>query len=213
MSHWRLAAAMALTLLLASGSAYAQQASPPAPALPEPQPAEPMPPPKQPGERASPSPLQPGDPFGEEVQLPARTVVYLKGQTNWDVAFDTLVESFKSLNDYLAKQGLKAAGPALTIYTEADSTGFHFRAAVPVTEAPKETPKGDLGVGPAPAGRALKFVHRGTYDAMDTTYEAITNYLDEKQLDAQDLFIEEYVTDPVTTAQDKLVVNVYVPLK
>ncbi len=27
---------------------------------------------------------------------------------------------------------------------------------------------------------------------MDTTYEAITNHLDEKQLDAKDLFIEEY---------------------
>ena len=48
---------------------------------------------------------------------------------------------------------------------------------------------------------------------MDTTYEAITNYLDEKQLEAKDLFIEEYVTDPVTTPEDKLVVNIYVPIK
>lgn len=48
---------------------------------------------------------------------------------------------------------------------------------------------------------------------MDTTYEAITNYLDSKQLDAQDNFIEEYVTDPVTTPEDKMVVNVFVPVK
>ena len=48
---------------------------------------------------------------------------------------------------------------------------------------------------------------------MDTTYEAITNYLDEKQLDAKDLFIEEYRTDPVTTPEDKLVIDVYVPIK
>jgi effector-binding domain-containing protein len=48
---------------------------------------------------------------------------------------------------------------------------------------------------------------------MDTTYDAITNFLDEKQLDAKDLFIEQYVTDPVTTAPDKLVVEVYVPVK
>ena len=46
-----------------------------------------------------------------------------------------------------------------------------------------------------------------------TTYEAITNYLDDKQLEAKDLFIEEYVTDPVTTPEDKLVVNIYVPIK
>ena len=48
---------------------------------------------------------------------------------------------------------------------------------------------------------------------MDLTYEAITNYLDDKQLEAKDLFIEEYATDPVKTAPDKLVVNVFVPVK
>ena len=48
---------------------------------------------------------------------------------------------------------------------------------------------------------------------MDGTYEAITNYLDEKRLEAQDIFVEEYETDPVTTPEDKLVVTVYVPVK
>ena len=44
---------------------------------------------------------------------------------------------------------------------------------------------------------------------MDNTYEAITNYLDEKRLEAKDMFIEQYVTDPLTTNEDNLVVNVY----
>jgi effector-binding domain-containing protein len=48
---------------------------------------------------------------------------------------------------------------------------------------------------------------------MDTTYDAITNFLDEKQLDAKGLFIEQYVTDPITTPQEKLVVEVFVPVK
>jgi len=48
---------------------------------------------------------------------------------------------------------------------------------------------------------------------MDTTYEAITNHLDEKKLDAKDLFVEQYVTDPRTTPEDKLVIEVYVPIK
>jgi effector-binding domain-containing protein len=48
---------------------------------------------------------------------------------------------------------------------------------------------------------------------MDSTYEAITNYLDDKQLEAKDLFIEEYATDPVTSDPSKLVVNVFVPVK
>jgi effector-binding domain-containing protein len=45
---------------------------------------------------------------------------------------------------------------------------------------------------------------------MDLLYEAITNFLDEKRIERQGLFIEEYLTDPVSTSEDKLVVNVYV---
>jgi effector-binding domain-containing protein len=101
----------------------------------------------------------------------------------------------------------------MTIYTATDDTGFQFQAAIPIAEAPKNPPRGDIAIGKSPDGKALKFVHRGSYDAMDNTYEAITNYLDEKRLDAKDMFVEEYVTDPLTTAEDKLVVNVFVPIK
>jgi effector-binding domain-containing protein len=161
----------------------------------------------------TPAPLQPGDAFGEEVTLPERTIVYLKGQSKWDAAFETLVDAFKSLGEYLDKQGIKPAGAAMTIYTETDDAGFAFKAAVPIAAAPENPPKGDIAIGQTPSGKALKFVHRGSYDAMDSTYEAITNYLDDKHLEAKDLFIEEYVTDPVKTDADHLVVNVFVPVK
>ncbi len=71
----------------------------------------------------------------------------------------------------------------------------------------------DISVGKSPEGKALKFVHRGSYDNMDNTYEAITNHLDDKKLEAKDMFIEEYLTDPLKTDDDKLVINVFVPLK
>ena len=96
---------------------------------------------------ASPSPLQPGDAFGEQVTLPERTIVYMKGHSKWDTAFDTLVDAFKSLHEYLDKQGVKPAGPAMTIYTQTDDTGFSFQAALPIAEAPKDPPKGDIAVG------------------------------------------------------------------
>jgi effector-binding domain-containing protein len=164
---------------------------------------------------ATPAPVTPtpGDPFGEELTLTSKTIIYMKGNSTWDNALDALVDAFKSVYTYLDKQGLQRTGPPMTIYTQADDTGFHFQAAVPIAEAPKDGPKGDIAVGTSPGGRALKFVHRGSYDSMDTTYEAITNYLDEKRLEAQDTFIEEYATDPVTTPEDQFVVTVYVPIK
>lgn len=189
-------------LLLGCGGAAVAQAPTPDPAPP--------PVPSSPPAQSIP---EPKDGFGEEFTLTAKTIIYLKGNSTWDTAYETLVDAFKSLNAYLEKEGLKPAGPAMTIYTQADDTGFQFQAAVPVAEAPKNPPQGDMAVGQSPAGRALKFVHRGSYDSMDNTYEAITNHLDAKRLEAQDVFVEEYETDLVKTPEDKLVVHVYVPIK
>jgi len=153
------------------------------------------------------------DPFGEEVTLVEKTIVYIAGSGMWDSAFETITNSFKTVNGAMAKLGLKANGAPMTIYTATDDTGFQFQAAVPVAQAPTMPAASEIVVGKSPAGKALKFVHRGSYDAMDTTYEAITNYLDEKQLEAKDLFVEQYMKDPVTTPEDDLVIEVYVPLK
>jgi effector-binding domain-containing protein len=204
MSRTRLAASLVFALALVAAPAVAQG----------PAPGEPMPPlPPLAPLSGPPSPLLPGDAFGAEVTLPERTIVFLKGHTNWDVAFDTLVDAFKSLNEYLDKQSIKPNGRPMTIYTQTDDTGFSFEAALPVAELPKDPPKGDIATGKTPGGKALKFVHRGSYDAMDSTYEAITNHLDDKGLEAKDLFIEEYATDPVKTPSDKLVVDIFVPVK
>ena len=156
--------------------------------------------------------MQTADPFGEQITLEPKTVVILRGNANWDSAFDTLIESFKSLSALLEKQGIKAAGNPMIVYTATDDTGFSYLAEIPVDQEPKNLAK-DMSSGKSPEGKALKFVHRGSYDNMDNTYEAITNHLDDKKLEAKDTFIEEYMTDPLTTAEDKLVINVYVPLK
>jgi effector-binding domain-containing protein len=157
--------------------------------------------------------VQTADPFGEEFTLTSKQVATMKGTANWDAAFDTITSTLKTLQAALDKQSIKAAGPALIVYTSTDDTGFVFQAQIPVAEAPKSPLGKDISVGKSPEGKSLKFVHRGSYDNMDNTYEAITNHLEEKRLEAKDSFIEEYMTDPLKTAEDKLVINVYVPLK
>jgi effector-binding domain-containing protein len=153
------------------------------------------------------------EPFAEDTTLTAKTIVYVKGNGVWDSAFDTISASFKKLKAYIDKEGLKTDGPPMTIFTQTDDTGFQFQAAVPIIEPPKSPPHGDIAIGQSPEGHALKFIHHGSYDELDNTYEAITNYLDEKRLEAKDLFIEQYETDPVTADGKKLVVDVLVLLK
>ena len=186
--------AIATTLALAEPMPASAQATPPADAPPA---------------TIAPS----GEPFGEDTTLTAKPIVYLKGTGTWDNAFQTITASFKKLQAYTDKEGLKPDGLQMTIFTSTDDAGFQFQAAVPIAEPPKNPPRGDIALGQSPEGHALKFIHHGTYDDLDNTYEAITNYLDDKRLEAKDMFIEEYVTDPVTADPKKLTVNVYVLLK
>jgi effector-binding domain-containing protein len=153
------------------------------------------------------------DPFGEDITLTAKPIVYVKGTGNWDNAFETITNSFKTVKAYVDKEGLKVDGQPMTLFTATDDTGFQYEAAIPLAEPPKTPPRGNIAVGTSPQGRALKFVHRGSYDGLDNTYEAITNYLDERRLEAKDMFIEQYLTDPLTTNQEHLVVNVFVMVK
>jgi len=138
--------------------------------------------------------------------------VYVEGKGNWDSAFETISKSLKKVKTYIDKEGLKADGMPMTIFTATDDNGFDYQAAIPIAEPPKNPPRGDIAVGQSPEGHALKFVHRGSYDALDDTYEAITNYMDDKRLDTKDI-IEQYVTDLASSDESKLVVNVFVLIK
>ena len=90
---------------------------------------------------------QANDPIGEETTQTAKPIVYLKGTGTWDNAFETITNSFKTLKTYITKEGLKIDGQSMTIFTATDDTGFQFQAAIPVAEAPKTPPKGEIAVG------------------------------------------------------------------
>ena len=194
-SLWRTATLAALVALgvaslVVAPPVLAQSApAPSTPAQPAPPAASDPPPPPTPAPKVE-APRDAKDPFGVEVTLTSKTIIYMKGNSTWDKALDNLQDAFKSVYALLEQRGIAKAGPAMTIYTQADDTGFSYQAAVPIAEAPKDPPKGDIGVGQSPAGKALKFIHRGSYESMDNTYEAITNYLDEKKLEAAGATVE-----------------------
>jgi DNA gyrase inhibitor GyrI len=196
---WRATIAAVLALGIAS-TAFAQAAKP----APEAPPAAPK--------AATPAPAQ--EPSGVDVMLAPRTIIFMKGNGSWETALETLQDAFKSVYAYLDKQGIKRAGPPMTIYTDFDDTNFTFQAAVPIAEVPADPPKGDMATGQTPAGKSLRFAYKGSFHEMeDTIYTAISEYLHDKQLVPADIFIEEYQTDPVTTPEDKFDIQIFVLVK
>src|SRR5437762_908216 len=113
-------AAISVGLPGSTGILLAQTPPAPAPAPATPQAPAPAPAPPAAAPAPPPAPAQapaakPADPFGEEVTLAAKTIVFSSGSANWDSAFETLVGTFKKINDALEKQGIKPSGPAMTI--------------------------------------------------------------------------------------------------
>ncbi|MCS0504903.1 GyrI-like domain-containing protein [Ancylobacter mangrovi] len=158
-------------------------------------------------------PLKRPDSFGDLAMMQPVPVLAKQGYSDWDEGFDTIVATLKQIYAEMDRLKLKPSGAAFILYTSTDDNGFRFEAEVPFTGATTEKPKEGFDFSASPAGKALRFTHRGPYDAMDPTYEQIANLLDAKDLEAQDLYIEEYRSDPRTTSQDDLVIDIWVPLK
>ncbi|TLG79277.1 GyrI-like domain-containing protein [Methylocystis sp. B8] len=152
--------------------------------------------------------------MSQTVTVDARPAAVTKGQGKWEDAAKTLSDAIAKLNDAVVKAGLAANGRPIAVFTKTDDAGFSFEAMSPLSAAPEGAPKLPEGVsiGASPAGKALKFQHRGAYDEIEATYEAIAAYLDEKGLDTKDLIVEEYLTD--FKGDDATVdVDIYVFLK
>jgi effector-binding domain-containing protein len=139
----------------------------------------------------------------------------LNGQSTWDDGFKTLNSAFVKLNDTLAKANIHSAGNPMAVFTETDDAGFKFSAMVPIDKAPDGKPNVDpqVAFGNSPGGKVMKFQHRSAYDDIDSTYEAITAYLDEKGLEAKNLFAEEYLNRTKSPDDPSLEVDIYVFLK
>ncbi|GJE39372.1 GyrI-like domain-containing protein [Methylobacterium persicinum] len=158
-------------------------------------------------------PAEPGD--VDEVTLPAKPAAILAGKAKWEDAVPSLQKAFAQIEADLGKAGIKPAGRPLAVFTKTEDDGFEFDAMIPVAAPPAVAPASDDGLhfGTTPAGKALRFAHRGSYESIDGTYETLTAYLDAKDVVVQDRFVEEYVTDLKDGTDDALDVNIYALLK
>jgi effector-binding domain-containing protein len=194
-----------------------------APAPPSPVPAKPAEAPSatNPGP-AAPEGANPAGPAtsgegstGENVDLPARPFAYVEGKADKDEIYSAILNSLSLVKHDIDKANLAPAGHPIAVFVESDDTGFKFHAGYPLAAAPggKSSLSDTVKIGQTPSGKAMRFEHQGAYGDIDATYDAITAYLDDKGIDAQDTFIEEYANDVKDPDDPTLQVNIYVLLK
>jgi effector-binding domain-containing protein len=194
-----------------------------APAAPSPVPAKPAEAPSATNPApAAPEGANPAGPAtsgegstGENVDLPARPFAYIEGKADKDEIYSAILNSLSSVKRDMDKANLASSGRPLAVFVESDDTGFKFHAGYPLAAAPESNSSlsDTVKIGQTPSGKAMRFEHQGAYSDIDATYDAITAYLDDKGIDAQDTFIEEYANDVKDSDDPTLQVNIYVLLK
>jgi effector-binding domain-containing protein len=151
----------------------------------------------------------------DTVVLPAKPVAVIKGKETWEKGFERMTASLKVLEDSIKQNGLQVAGRPLTLFTQTDDAGFTYEMMLPIDKIPdgKTTLSPEVSVGKTPEGKALRFVHKGPYADIDSTYEAVTAYLDAKGLIVKDMFLEEYLTQLTKVDDPAFEANIFVQPK
>jgi effector-binding domain-containing protein len=163
-----------------------------------------------PSDLATLTPRASGTETAESFTLSARPALVTSGHATWDEAFIRLNTTFRSLEAELSRQGVRAAGRPLTIFIETDETGFRFDAMLPLSGPLPLPPASGYRKGETLSGKVLRFLHKGPYDDIDSTYETITAWLDAKGIAVKEAFTEELVRDAKSEEDPDLEIQIYV---
>ena len=185
-----------------------------------------MPAPVSPGVNAKPAPSTPAetgskpppgvpdDASAVTLELTSRPVAFTTASAEWADGFKSVVGEIAKVDAAIKKAGLTPAGHPFALFLATDDKSFQFEAMIPLAEKPEGKDLSDgVKIGESPAGKAIKFLHRGAYDDIDSTYDLITAFLDEKGLESQNRFLEEYLTDTKEPGDANLEADIYVFLK
>ncbi|HEX6052825.1 MAG TPA: GyrI-like domain-containing protein [Gemmatimonadaceae bacterium] len=157
-----------------------------------------------------------------EVTVPPTLVAQVEGVTTEPAEIPSAMSAaFRKLHDALVAERLAQVGPPQAIYTAWGPREVQFTVAVPIERAP-HAPIGSAGITVAtlPERTALRFVHRGPYHEIRSTYERIESWLRERggiktpaDWARYSPMWEEYMNDPATTPESELLTHIFLTLQ
>jgi effector-binding domain-containing protein len=153
----------------------------------------------------------------QQIDAAPVTVAYVPAQAPKDnqAIAAAIGSSYAKVGQFMAKNGLKQAAAPQTINRKYDESGYEFDAAIPVDHAPaREVPADSpVQVKQTYAGKALRVVHKGSYQTMESTYRRLVAYMAAHGYEEASSPWDEYVSDPGKTPEPELVTNIVWPIK
>jgi effector-binding domain-containing protein len=158
-----------------------------------------------------------------EVAVPAAVVAQCRASCAAEpAAIATAVgAAFQKIDAFVKANAIATCGAPRVVYTEWSPTRVQFTAAMPIRDIPPSVADtADVSIASVPECSALRFVHRGPYREIRSTYDRIEAWLRDRGgiRTAADWaryspMWEEYLNDPATTPQSELVTRIYLTLR
>lgn len=155
------------------------------------------------------------------VDFDSQTYIGTTKQASMNQLADSMGEAFPSIFKVATENALEMSGPPMAIYNQMDLKNgqCNYTAALPITDDNLSEKQASLPnqaqLGTIVGGRALKVTHTGSYSHLGNAWSTGIGHQRHQKLkpSKQQAPFECYMNDPEDTPEDKLITEIYIPLR
>lgn len=149
----------------------------------------------------------------EIVELKPELALVYKEHVNMDNIVQVMDKGLNGTYAYLKELGKNPTNAPFCRYTNGteDYTEFDLELGFPIAE---EVPAKDgMYIMKTDGGKAVSAMHKGAYSTLETTYNVMMEYVQEKSLEMTGVYYDWYLNDPDSTSEEELLTKVVFLLK
>ena len=121
--------------------------------------------------------------------------------------------AYSKLMVFINRNNILMKGTPKIISLKVGDGAYHFLAAIPVEDNLLIDEMDEIKWHSTYQGKAIKIIHKGSYRHFKNTYEILTAYLQQNNLQQNGNSWEDFVTDPAKVSEENLITYVYQPIK
>ena len=122
-----------------------------------------------------------------------------------------LGECYGEIMQYVKEIGAKEPIESFVIYYNMDMSNLEIDVGFTVPE--KLPDKGHIKMSSIRAGKYATALHEGPYDTLTNTYNELTAFVNEKELEVEDWVYEVYFNNPMDNPEEPTRTMIYFPIK
>jgi effector-binding domain-containing protein len=153
------------------------------------------------------------DPAIEVKQVEAQKAMVVRFDVPTNEVGSSMGKAYGKLFGFLGAKGIAPAGPPFSVYYSFNPAGNTvFEAGVPVSDTVSGNE--EIIYREFPAMKVVSVLYKGPYDAMESVYAKLNNYITENGLKSDGTSWEIYLTDPSQMSDpQEYQTMIYLPLK